>query len=235
MAAKVAIIKGGVMHKGLILVLVLVSISISAAFAAEDTLTITTYYPSPYGSYNEMRAKRMAIGDNYIDHATYCWSGTCTYTIDSAADLIVEGRVGIGATNPQGPLDIRGVGGYGLLLASLWLNSAVSSNIYMVTEGGNVGIGTTNPQARLDVKNSLYLGTKGAAGASNTGGTLYMVQDGGAAVTNKGLVFAVTAWAGACVVDDSPCTNQYGANWKVFSKALMSDGFCWYLCGDVFQ
>jgi len=30
---------------------------------AEESLTITTYYPSPYGSYNEVRANKMVIGD----------------------------------------------------------------------------------------------------------------------------------------------------------------------------
>ncbi|MFA5403156.1 MAG: hypothetical protein WCY42_06195, partial [Candidatus Omnitrophota bacterium] len=40
---------------------------------AEDTLTITTYYPSPYGVYREMRSQRMAIGYNYIDNPDYTW------------------------------------------------------------------------------------------------------------------------------------------------------------------
>ncbi|MFA5346456.1 MAG: hypothetical protein WC315_09320, partial [Candidatus Omnitrophota bacterium] len=43
---------------------------------AEDTLTITTYYPSPYGVYRELRAKRIAIGDDYIDGANYTWQDT---------------------------------------------------------------------------------------------------------------------------------------------------------------
>ena len=63
---------------------------------ADDTLTITTYYPSPYGTYNEMRAKRIAIGSDYIDHTQYCWSGTpggCTHTIDAKDSLFVEGNV----------------------------------------------------------------------------------------------------------------------------------------------
>jgi len=34
----------------------------SLAFAADETITITTYYPSPSGSYNELRANRMAVG-----------------------------------------------------------------------------------------------------------------------------------------------------------------------------
>ncbi|MFA5150875.1 MAG: tail fiber domain-containing protein [Candidatus Omnitrophota bacterium] len=67
---------------------------------AEDTLTITTYYPSPYGVYREMRSQRMAIGDSYIDHDNYTWeeSDGDGGEIDYAADLVVEGNVGIGTT-----------------------------------------------------------------------------------------------------------------------------------------
>jgi len=69
---------------------------------AQETLTITTYYPSPYGSYQEIRANRIAIGDNYSQYSQYCWpGGTCTNTIDANADLVVEGNVGIGTANPQ--------------------------------------------------------------------------------------------------------------------------------------
>lgn len=34
----------------------------SCAFA-EDSLTITTYYPSPYGVYNQLATNRLAVGD----------------------------------------------------------------------------------------------------------------------------------------------------------------------------
>lgn len=36
-----------------------------SSFAQEEgeTITITTYYPSPYGVYNHLQAKRMAVGD----------------------------------------------------------------------------------------------------------------------------------------------------------------------------
>jgi hypothetical protein len=69
---------------------------------AEETITITTYYPSPYGVYREMRAKRIAIGDTYFDGAEVPWEETNGDggLIDYLADLVVEGNVGIGTTNP---------------------------------------------------------------------------------------------------------------------------------------
>ncbi len=68
--------------------------------AFTEDITITTYYPAPYGVYKELRSKRVAIGDNYYDGGEYCWEGICTNDIDDAADLIVEGKVGIGTASP---------------------------------------------------------------------------------------------------------------------------------------
>jgi hypothetical protein len=53
-----------------------------------EQITLTAYYPSPYGSYNEMRVHQMSIGSTYE---------TATLT---NGDLIVEGRVGIGTQTP---------------------------------------------------------------------------------------------------------------------------------------
>src|SRR3989338_72137 len=84
----------------------------------EETMTITTYYPAPYGVYNEMRSKKMAVGDNYYNGSQYCWSpATCTNQIDGVSsscwpncntDLIVEGKVGIGTASPTSRLNIWG-------------------------------------------------------------------------------------------------------------------------------
>lgn len=32
---------------------------------AEEKVTLTTYYPAPYGVYKEMRADQMTVGSNY--------------------------------------------------------------------------------------------------------------------------------------------------------------------------
>ena len=79
-----------------------------ASFVYAEELSITTYYPSPYGNYREMRAKRMAIGDSYINGASYCWEGTCSNSIGSSASLVVERRVGIGELKPDEMLHVVG-------------------------------------------------------------------------------------------------------------------------------
>jgi len=77
------------------------------SFAVDESITFTTYYPSPTGSYHELRSARMAIGDTYINPATFSWDSTPA-TIDANADLVVEGNVGVGTTDPGAPLDVRG-------------------------------------------------------------------------------------------------------------------------------
>ena len=83
----------------------------SLIFAAEE-LVITTYYPSPYGSYKELRAQRMAIGNTYYSRNTVCWdppcpSGSANPNLYGATSLVVEDRVGIGVTQPVYKLDVR--------------------------------------------------------------------------------------------------------------------------------
>ncbi|MFA5346093.1 MAG: tail fiber domain-containing protein, partial [Candidatus Omnitrophota bacterium] len=53
---------------------------------------------------------RIAIGDDYIDGANYTWQDTESGSgeVDFAADLVVEGNVGIGTANPSVTLDIGG-------------------------------------------------------------------------------------------------------------------------------
>ena len=89
--------------RGFILVLISGFLASSSVFANAQkkigTLTITTYYPSPFGVYNELRAKRMAIGDTYYDSSTT--------PINDPADLIAEGNVGIGTSDPAAQLEVR--------------------------------------------------------------------------------------------------------------------------------
>jgi len=57
------------MKKGFILVLFLVALLLSFSLFSQtnETLTITTYYPAPYGSYNELQTNKLAVGDTNGD------------------------------------------------------------------------------------------------------------------------------------------------------------------------
>ncbi len=56
----------------------------------DEKITLSTYYPAPYGEY-----RTLAVGDTYLAPAA---GGTTA--------LVVEGNVGIGMTNPTAPLDV---------------------------------------------------------------------------------------------------------------------------------
>ena len=163
----------------------------------QNTLTITTYYPSPFGVYKELRVKRMAIGDNYYDPSQHCWpGGSCSSPdIDNAADLVVEGNVGIGTTSPSDKLHVIG----NVFIpsgSSYWIGNNADSgdrlrmhqtgtnayidyatgNLYFragtsvkvtLTSNGNVGIGTETPTQKLDViGDTIISGKLGTAGRS---------------------------------------------------------------------
>ncbi|MDD2679680.1 MAG: hypothetical protein PHO03_02610 [Candidatus Omnitrophica bacterium] len=125
--------------------------ALPALLFAEESITISTYYPSPYGVYNEMRAKRIAIGATYYDGAEVPWEAKDGDggAIDVNADLAVEGNVGIGTTSPTGPLDVYGTG---------------AAKGLTVDTAGNVGIGTTSPGAKLEVTGQVKI-TGGSPGA----------------------------------------------------------------------
>jgi len=70
----------------------------------KEEIVLTTYYPTPYGDYREMRAERMAVGKDWRSAANVCWEGGKCSNPDIAPDtnLVVEGNVGIGSTyKPQ--------------------------------------------------------------------------------------------------------------------------------------
>ena len=61
---------------------------LSVSFA-EEKITLSTFYPAPYGDYDELAANKMVVGPTYAVPA-------------GLADLVVEGNVGIGAQDPLG-------------------------------------------------------------------------------------------------------------------------------------
>ena len=82
--------------------LILLLASYSFIFAQEESITFTTYYPAPYGSYQELRSDRVAIGSAYRD---------VTANPLSDGNLIVSGNVGIGTNSPGPGIALDVVGG----------------------------------------------------------------------------------------------------------------------------
>jgi len=131
-------------------------------FLFAEEITITSYYPSPYGVYNELRAKKMAIGDNYIDSGNYTWESADGDggEVDYNADLVVEGNLGIGTSNPNFKTDIQqdvtmsgdinpgsaqlSVGGVSTPGKRMLLGYDVNSNGYGYIKAGNYGVSWTS-------------------------------------------------------------------------------------------
>ena len=74
-------------------------------------------------------------------------SGTSQWLQSGSNVYVVGSNVGIGTTNPQGPLDVRGTG------------VASNTGIVIIDSLANMGIGTTNPSASLHVLGSNVLNT----------------------------------------------------------------------------
>ncbi|MDD3988280.1 MAG: hypothetical protein PHC93_04950 [Candidatus Omnitrophica bacterium] len=123
---------------------------ISVLFA--EDITITTYYPSPYGSYNEMRVNMLAVGSSYQD-----------IIVNPLSDgrLIVSNNLSIGR-NTVGNYDSINtkldVNGYGAV-NDLWLKSPKS--------GAPAGW-VSNLVAGLKVMTGSYWGTGTAGRKINT-------------------------------------------------------------------
>jgi len=133
---------GGVMKKAIVVAIAAGSLlSLFFALSAyseqqtsnKEELVLTTYYPTPYGDYREMRAERMAVGQNWRSAANVCWEqGKCSSQVTPPeTSLIVEGNVGIGT--------------YDVGTAKLAIM------------GGNVGIGTNEPSTSLDVEGKMRM------------------------------------------------------------------------------
>ncbi|MFH1868324.1 MAG: hypothetical protein ABH843_05075 [Candidatus Omnitrophota bacterium] len=80
--------------------------------AHAEEIQLSTYYPAPYGEYQEIRARQMAIGPNYSNTATHGWVGGYAQanTFSANADLVVENSLGLGIPNPVEKLDLQGDG-----------------------------------------------------------------------------------------------------------------------------
>ena len=104
---------------------------------ADETITLTTYYPAPYGIYKELRADGMAIGSTYRHTPSSLTNGY----------LVVSERLGIGTASPQYTLHVDG---QVKIEDTLEVSGDSHFGDYVIIDG-NVGIGIANPQATLDV------------------------------------------------------------------------------------
>ncbi|MFH1355311.1 MAG: hypothetical protein ABIH19_04090 [Candidatus Omnitrophota bacterium] len=120
---------------------------------AQDTLTITTYYPSPHGVYKSLRV----YPNDDTDPSAACFDKGTMYYDDSESQLYICDGTDWVATG----------GGGG------WTDDGTVVRLTTITD--NVGIGTTNPAFKLSLDSD---GGILAKGTYNSGATLPAIGQG---------------------------------------------------------
>jgi len=169
-----------------------------------------------------LRAKRMAIGDNYYNPSSYCWEGSCTTSIDDNADLVVEGKVGIGVLKPEKELHVAGD-------TKIENDLNVEGGVVIGNpEGGNKGAGTINAE-KIYVNGSEFIGGLEYRGSCHPVEYYYWSSAHGVTINKtptqacQDAGYTYTGDNGVCLVSD---TGDHTGTRYVLSKCNLDCG-CW--------
>ncbi|MFA5305772.1 MAG: hypothetical protein WDL99_08960 [Candidatus Omnitrophota bacterium] len=73
----------------------------------QETVTITTYYPAPYGVYNQFVTQTLGVGDNNNDGSLNGSDAPDPSNAAQAGNVWIKGRVGINTTTPHARLEVN--------------------------------------------------------------------------------------------------------------------------------
>ncbi len=130
------------------IVALILTLTANICVYAQETITLTTYYPSPFGQYDRLRlAPRAALP------AADCNGFTVglMYYDDALNSLRVCEDIGAGA-------QWGSVGGSGI-----WVRNAGLEDVYLQNINDFVGIGTNTPNEKLEVNGNIRLPLASAA------------------------------------------------------------------------
>ena len=115
--------------------LILFLLFFCSTFVFAESITITTYYPSPYGSYNSLQAWMLGIGDNNGDGQL-----TVADVPIIQGDVWIRGKVGLGTTSPTYQLQLS-TDSAAKPTANVWTifsDQRIKKNIADFTDGLNI-------------------------------------------------------------------------------------------------
>lgn len=140
---------------GIMLIAVLFGVLCMGVASIAEEITLTTYYPAPYGAYDQLVTDSLGVGDNNGSGAI---DGGDTPT--TSGHVWVAGNVGIGTTAPAYQLDVSGEARfdgalYALDATGIGLRDDAGNLGLWVEDGGEVGIGMTAPTATLHVNGNI--------------------------------------------------------------------------------
>jgi hypothetical protein len=132
-----------------------------AAFA-EETITITTYYPSPYGSYNELETRTLWFGNEKDGKVAFKYPPDATY---NRRLRITAGKEDTGDNSQGASIDLHGndyptveqrgrldlVAGKNEGNIIFFTGNPVNERM-RITKDGNVSIGTDKATSKLVVR-----------------------------------------------------------------------------------
>lgn len=133
-------------------------------FLGSETLTLTTYYPAPYGGYVSVLTTNQTLlardgGNVGIGTPTPGNKLHVAGSGNSSVDIRTTGRIMTGDGNNNGGVwlsqsadgFVGNVGGN----VGFWTSGAGWNALSIVKANGNVGVGTTSPSERLSVSGNL--------------------------------------------------------------------------------
>jgi len=85
-----------------------IAVALTFGIVYADQMTFSTYYPAPFGVYNQMVTRTLGVGDMNNDASINYLDAPDPNNSAQENDLWVAGSVGIGTTMPQTPLHIKG-------------------------------------------------------------------------------------------------------------------------------
>lgn len=169
-----------------IILFVIIFLICSPHLVLAETVTLSTYYPAPFGTYDRVRlvprdpiAGACRVGTMYTENVLFTlqfcsddgsgvndgawgvmpglWENDGGNEITLVGvDTVDDFHVGIGDSNPNAVLEVSS-SGQGFDLFMLSTDDADNGDLFIVDATGQVGIGTITPEALLDIRGDVQI------------------------------------------------------------------------------